>query len=211
MLRSIQEQLDTSVDHNRELTWAVASLAFFGFFRLRELLPENEAAYIETTHLSWGDVVADDLQQPTMLRVHLKRLKCEQIGSGVDVFVGSTGNDVHQVAATVLLLGPWRGTRPPGRRVPTPASHEGHVRRQNQGRLGGSWLSSTPICWPQLSNRCCHNGSPEWAGGFRDPGSGPLAQRSLSVIHKDTGRQAGKHYCLPCVGIQVRTGNSRTQ
>ena len=46
VLRSIRDWLDVSTQLERELMWAVASMAFFGFFRLGELLPENEAGYV---------------------------------------------------------------------------------------------------------------------------------------------------------------------
>ena len=39
---------------DRQLIWAVASLAFFGFFRLGELLVEAPDQYDRAGHLSWG-------------------------------------------------------------------------------------------------------------------------------------------------------------
>ena len=79
MLGSIHTALNLSTDHDRELTWAVASAAFFGFFRLRELLLDYASAYAQATHLSWGDVLADNCENPTMLQIHLKQSKCDQL------------------------------------------------------------------------------------------------------------------------------------
>ena len=62
-------------------------MAFFGFFRLGELLPKSEVAYTPVTHLSWGDVAMDNLRQPTMLKIHLKQSKSDQFGHGIDIFV----------------------------------------------------------------------------------------------------------------------------
>ena len=45
VLRLTRDGLDALTQPERELMWAVASMAFFGFFRLGELLLENEAAY----------------------------------------------------------------------------------------------------------------------------------------------------------------------
>lgn len=88
-------------------------MAFFGFFRLGELLPENETAYARATHLSWGDVAVDDRHQPTMLRIHLRRSKCDQFGRGVDVFVGRTANEICPVAATLAYFALRGGTEGP--------------------------------------------------------------------------------------------------
>ena len=113
VLRSIREQLDVSRARDRELTWAVASLAFFGFFRLGELLPESEEAYARATHLSWGDVAINNAHQPTMLKIHLKRSKCDQFGRGTDVFVGRTTDEICPVAATLAYFAVRGGTEGP--------------------------------------------------------------------------------------------------
>ena len=77
MLGSIRTALNSSTDHDRKLTWAVASVAFFSFFRLGELLLDHASAYTQATGLSWGDVAADNSENPTMLRIHLKQSKCD--------------------------------------------------------------------------------------------------------------------------------------
>lgn len=84
---------------NRTLIWAISSLAFFGFFRLGELIWENPTQYNPTTHLSWGDIAVNNRDNPTVLRVHLKCSKCDQFGQGVDVVVGNTGSAICPVKA----------------------------------------------------------------------------------------------------------------
>ncbi len=45
--------------------WSLgATMAFFGFFRLGELLPTSRSTWKATTDLAWGDVAVDDLQSP---------------------------------------------------------------------------------------------------------------------------------------------------
>ena len=44
----------------------------------------------------------DDLENPTLLRVHLKRSKCDQLGKGIDVFVGCV-EDPHLCPVTACL------------------------------------------------------------------------------------------------------------
>ena len=110
-LRAIHSALNISAEPDRVLVWAVASLAFFGFFRLGELLLDRESAYSQTTHLSWGDVATNSRENPAILRIHLKRSKCDQFGRGTDVFVGRTNNELCPVAALLAYLAE-RGSRP---------------------------------------------------------------------------------------------------
>ena len=50
--------------------WAIAVVAFFGFFRLGELLLESGTTYNSVLHLSWGDISIDSLTNPSMVKVH---------------------------------------------------------------------------------------------------------------------------------------------
>ena len=111
-LERIREALFTSDEPNRVVLWAVASVAFFGFFRLGELLPDSVGAFNPSTSLAWGDVSMDDQAAPRMIQVHLKRSKCDQFGAGSDVVVGVTGTATCPVTAMVRYLeirGPQAG------------------------------------------------------------------------------------------------------
>ena len=86
--------------HEMALFWAVATLAFFGFFRLGELLMSSAAQFDPAIHLAWRDIsVVRDSDRPSALRIHLKRLKCDQLRRGVDVFVCVTGGCLCPVMA----------------------------------------------------------------------------------------------------------------
>ncbi len=85
MLARIQDQLQSSVSENKAMVWEVACTAFFGFFRLGELLPSSAASWKVTTDLAWGDVVVNNLTEPRMVQVHLKKTKTDQSGEGADV------------------------------------------------------------------------------------------------------------------------------
>ena len=61
----------------------------------------SASAFEERIHLAWGDVTVDQACPPAMVRVHLKCSKCDQLGKGVDVFVGRTDSDVCPV--TLIL------------------------------------------------------------------------------------------------------------
>ena len=110
LLRRIRQRLDTTTHPNRQLIWAVCCAAFFGFFRLGELLLESQSTFAQNIHLAWGDVAVDDPGNPKMLRFHLKQSKADQFGTGVDVVLGRTYSDICPVAA-VLGYFTGRGDR----------------------------------------------------------------------------------------------------
>jgi hypothetical protein len=90
--------------------WAISTLAFFGFFRLGELLPEK-SSFDPTSQLAWGDVAVDNHQLPRMVQVHLKLSKCDQFGSGSDIVIGQTDADICPVQALVDYVSK-RGDKP---------------------------------------------------------------------------------------------------
>ena len=53
---------------------------------------------------SWGDVAVDSITSPTILRVRLKRSKCDQFGKGVDVVVGRTRSPICPVTAVLKYI-----------------------------------------------------------------------------------------------------------
>ena len=73
VLRRFQQAPALLSHSDRPVLWAVAATAFFGFFRLGELLPAARASFHEETDLSWGDVAVDGHATPQMVKVHLKQ------------------------------------------------------------------------------------------------------------------------------------------
>ena len=55
--------------------WAVACMAFFGFFRLGEIILPSEEHYNPRLHLSAGYVRLDNTANPSVIQIHLKRSK----------------------------------------------------------------------------------------------------------------------------------------
>ena len=102
LLSQIKGVLDTSTHPERVAMWAICCSAFFGFFRLGELLMVSPAEFNTAIHLAWGDVAVDSVDNPQMIQIHLKQSKTDQFGKGVDVVLGGTGTDLCPVAA---LLG----------------------------------------------------------------------------------------------------------
>ena len=54
ILAQIRTVLDSSAHPHKVVLWAIAAMAFFGFFRLGELLPETPSSFNPTTDLVWG-------------------------------------------------------------------------------------------------------------------------------------------------------------
>ena len=86
------------------MLWAAATLCFFGFFRSGEITVPSQAAFNLLQHLAWGDIAVDNRSCPTLLKVHLKRSKCNQLGKGVDVFIGRTDDLLCPVTAVLAYM-----------------------------------------------------------------------------------------------------------
>jgi hypothetical protein len=67
------------------MLWAACCVAFFGFFRMEEITSCSTLTYDASRQLTVADVAVDDGQNPTVVRIHLKRTKTTPF-SGVDVF-----------------------------------------------------------------------------------------------------------------------------
>ena len=111
VLRRVKADLVQSGDPERTVIWAVCCVAFFGFFRLGELLLPSRDAFNPRLHLAWGDVAVDNARNPQMVRCHLKQSKTDQLGRGVDVVLGKTGADLCPVAAVLGYIA-LRGDQP---------------------------------------------------------------------------------------------------
>ena len=83
ILEAIQHSLATSTNPDKGVLWAVSASAFFGFFRLGELLQESSTQFNPATSLAWGDVAVDSHANPKMIQFHLKVSKCDQFGAGL--------------------------------------------------------------------------------------------------------------------------------
>ena len=110
-LSRMKDILLPSANQDKLVIWAIACSAFFGFFRLGELLPSSMAEFNPATSLSWGDVAVDNHDYPRMVQFHLKRSKCDQFGAGSDVVVGVTGSPLCPVSAILAYI-TTRGSAP---------------------------------------------------------------------------------------------------
>ena len=81
--------------------WAVCCTAFFGFFRLDEILLPSGSTYDSNIYLSVGDVAVDSVGNPKMIQISLRHSKTDQFGQGSKIYLGRTKNDLCP-AATIL-------------------------------------------------------------------------------------------------------------
>ena len=84
-------------------------MAFFGVFRLGEILVSPGEAYNPTNHLSMGDVAIDNTSHP--IQVFLKQSKTDQFGKGAMVYIGRTYTDLCPIAAILAFMA-LRGNTP---------------------------------------------------------------------------------------------------
>jgi len=81
------------------MLWAAVTICFFGFFCSGEITVPPIKSFNSAIHLSWGDVLMDNLSSPTLLRIKLRRSKTDQLGEGVYMYVGKTDSPLCPVGA----------------------------------------------------------------------------------------------------------------
>jgi len=112
ILRRVKEHWTPhNSDNDIVMLWAAATVCFFSFFRAGEICLTTVNSFDASQHLSWGDVAIDSSDNPQMLKIHLKRSKSDQLGKGVDVFIGKTGCILCPLAACLQYMAA-RGTEP---------------------------------------------------------------------------------------------------
>ena len=178
---------------HKELKWAFFCTAFFGFFRLGELLPESRAKINPAASLMWGDVAVDSREKPSMVRFHQKQSKCDQFGTGADIIVGSTGSPIVPSNSNPQIHcgeGPRsRGVLQAGCHA---ASSESMVHRATTGDPNSGRPSPTAVCRTQLPDWRGYYGCHRRGRGLHYPDTVPLAQRGVSPVHQATQRAASQ-------------------
>ena len=113
LLCNIKAELQQTTNPERHVLWAVCCTAFFGFFRLGELLQSSQVHFNPELHLSWGDMAVDNPQNPKMLKFRLRQSKTDQFGRGVDVVLGKTGCEICPVSAVLSYVSVRGGQQGP--------------------------------------------------------------------------------------------------
>ena len=72
--------------------------------RSGELAVPDGSHFNPTIHLAPKDITADNLQNPTTLKIMLKVCKTDQTLQGIDLFIGRTWNSLCPVVAMLRYL-----------------------------------------------------------------------------------------------------------
>jgi len=193
LLLRIKHHLESSSHPCKLALWAVCCTAFFGFFRLGELLLDAQATFDSSTHLAWGDIAVDNPTNPTMLRVHLKRSKTDQFGTGADIVLGRTDANLCPVAAVLGYIA-IRGCQPgpfftDGSEKPLLKS--AFIACRDMQDPGHPRDTPRLICRPQFQDRGRNLRSTRRSCRLHDPTAQSLAKCSLPPLREDSARAVG--------------------
>jgi len=104
------------------LLWAACCMGFYAFLRSGEFTCTTGNAFDPTLHITPEDIAVDSREKPTMMRIHIKQSKTDQLRQGINLFIGATDNDIFPITAVLSYLaargsqsGPlfvWRDGRP---------------------------------------------------------------------------------------------------
>ena len=77
ILRQIHKNFKDSCDWDTIMLWAVMCLCFFRFLRSSEVVAPDDSNFDLTQHLSFTDITADSLSNPSSLSVNIKQSKTD--------------------------------------------------------------------------------------------------------------------------------------
>ena len=86
------------------MLWAACSLCFFGFFQSGEIMSLSETRFDPSEVLLFRDIAFNEIRDPSVVRLHLKASKTDLFRTGVDIYVGKTGNDLCLITVMVRYL-----------------------------------------------------------------------------------------------------------
>ena len=86
------------------MLWAAATMCFFGFLRVGEVVVPSDSAYDPSIHLSIADVSVDSRSSPSYVAVNIKSSKTDPFRRGVTIYLGRTHDQICPVAATLRYM-----------------------------------------------------------------------------------------------------------
>jgi hypothetical protein len=93
------------------MLWAVCCVCFIGFFRLGELIPASDKADDASRHMQLSNLAADCPHHPTVLSIHLRQVKTDQLGRGATIYICRSDSDLCPVTALLAWVAA-RGQQP---------------------------------------------------------------------------------------------------
>ena len=96
--------LPKSTEPDIKMLWAAVVICFFGFFHSGEITVPSLKSFDPSIHLAWGDVSLDNVLDPTMLKVHLRKSKTDQLKKGANIYIGKINSSLCPVGAGVEYM-----------------------------------------------------------------------------------------------------------
>ena len=94
----------TAREFNTIMLWAACCTAFFGFFRMGELTSLTVDGRSPRHCVLVENVAVNSVQNPSIIKIHLRMSKTDQYGQGVNIYLGRTGSDLCPVSALLAYL-----------------------------------------------------------------------------------------------------------
>ena len=91
------------------MLWAAVVICFISFFHSGEITVPRLNSFDPPTHLAWGEVSLNNVLDPIMLKVHLKKSKTDQLKKGVDVYIGKINSSLCPKIEYVSIHGSDHG------------------------------------------------------------------------------------------------------
>ena len=86
------------------MLWAAFTTCFFGFMRSGEICTCKDELAEDTTALDFRDVAIDSFQEPSLMRIHLRKSRTDPFYVGTDIVLAATKDDLCPVGALLLWL-----------------------------------------------------------------------------------------------------------
>jgi len=90
------------LDKDKVMFWAAFTTCFFGFLRSGEIYLETNDLFDPVRDLTSQDVEVDNLDDPKLLRLHLKHSKTDPYSEGSDIFISRTYDELCPLSALLV-------------------------------------------------------------------------------------------------------------
>ena len=105
LLAQLQEAWQASVStKDTSMLWAAATMCFFGFLRVGEVVTPSDLEFNLDVHLSAADVSVDSHSSPLYVAVTIKASKTDPFRRGVTIYLGRTRGTICLVVATLKYM-----------------------------------------------------------------------------------------------------------
>ena len=105
ILRAIKTHWESQpLTKDRIMLWAAFTTCFFGFMRSGEICTCKDELAEDTTALDFRDVAIDSFQEPSLMRIHLRKSRTDPFYVGTDIVLAATKDDLCPVGALLLWL-----------------------------------------------------------------------------------------------------------